>query len=440
MKIKNSALFISLSNSPVVSYKILKTMLSLVDNLFIVVNKRTKNNLQKLESFLIELNTKIIEIKENDEKEDFLNIKEEYGDFLKSNDIKTVYFDVNSGFGFYRFIFYETVFSNQKTEKYLINLSEKGYLRISDREFNKIDELYMDITSENEDELETLMKLYNVETLDSNIIYRNGKSKIDCKDFEVVLEKFKNDETYRLKFITYWKYYQDKLKALKEDKEKAVKYIESKLLSLSEFTALSKERQKELVNDLFQMINTEKISINSSKTINKYFNDLTPKEKEILKDKLDVVFVISPVKESDIPVDILFEKIIQCELVSIVNKNLVLKEKILAIYSDVRPNKGREIQIDILILLKNGKFVNIELKTYHSTAKRKDLTSRISNFKKVVGDKNYFFLVFPLFRKDIEDMRDNKWKDTFKMIEELDKIELTGFDELEKKLLDIVKR
>jgi len=415
-------------------------MLSLVDNLFIVVNKRTKNNLQKLESFLIELNTKIIEIKENDEKEDFLNIKEEYGDFLKSNDIKTVYFDVNSGFGFYRFIFYETVFSNQKTEKYLINLSEKGYLRISDREFNKIDELYMDITSENEDELETLMKLYNVETLDSNIIYRNGKSKIDCKDFEVVLEKFKNDETYRLKFITYWKYYQDKLKALKEDKEKAVKYIESKLLSLSEFTALSKERQKELVNDLFQMINTEKISINSSKTINKYFNDLTPKEKEILKDKLDVVFVISPVKESDIPVDILFEKIIQCELVSIVNKNLVLKEKILAIYSDVRPNKGREIQIDILILLKNGKFVNIELKTYHSTAKRKDLTSRISNFKKVVGDKNYFFLVFPLFRKDIEDMRDNKWKDTFKMIEELDKIELTGFDELEKKLLDIVKR
>lgn len=442
---ENSVLFLGLSNSPIVSYKILKIMTKKLKNIFIIVDKKTKNNLQSFSMFLNnnKNNFKIVEIKENSQYlEDFNNINIKFKKFIEKYDINTIYFDVNIGFGFYRFIYYKIAFLNTNNiDSYLINLKEDGVLNISDTEFKSIQKLPINIISDSKNELENILKLYKVDSVKYKLLYRNGKQKIsEYKNYDKLLKNFINNKEFRYKFTNYWDYYKQELEKLKDSYEKSSKYLINKLSFIPEFTQMEINNKNQLIDELYNKIDLNNIEIYPSHIVKKYFNTSTKKEQKKLEKIIKTIYVISPIKEFNIPVDELFENLTEYYLIKLIDNNKILKENILAIYSNVLPNNGKNIQIDILILLKNGKLINIELKTYHKTAKKKDLTARISNFKRIVGDKNNFFLVFPFLKEDIATIDVNEWKNTFKHVRELKNIDLVSFDEIEEKLLQIIKR
>jgi hypothetical protein len=125
-------------------------------------------------------------------------------------------------------------------------------------------------------------------------------------------------------------------------------------------------------------------------------------------DVLNDISLVEPLLKSKL--SFTFEEIVNYKILSLIERNQNIREKIVSVYSNLKVGKTlkkTDIEIDCLILLKSGNIVNVEVKQHYSSSKIKDLDARLENGKNTLGAKAKFCLVFPLYSNDLSPNEDN---------------------------------
>jgi len=101
-------------------------------------------------------------------------------------------------------------------------------------------------------------------------------------------------------------------------------------------------------------------------------------------------------------ISIVFEKIVSYSVSSAIKNNKLLRDSISSVYQNVKldGNSGTLIEVDSLILFKNGYVHIFEAKT--STIYNKDINSKLLVLKKYLGENVKMDIVFPFSARDIE--------------------------------------
>lgn len=149
-------------------------------------------------------------------------------------------------------------------------------------------------------------------------------------------------------------------------------------------------------------------------------------------------------------ISIVFEKIVSFAVFSAIKKNEILSDTISGVFQNVKLDgkSGSLIEIDNLILFKNGYIHIFEAKTSH--VYNKDINSKIMVLKKYLGENIKMDIVFPFTFLDIELLQEknrkfiksahksgfkhiNSWLNFFHSTDK----SITCVDKIEQRLIDI---